>query len=132
MDIFFHDPDDVPLPPAEVRIRQLAAQPYADGRRVRIYLEISPFQKRPSAEIHLIGAGGEQLGSVSIIETVDTRMELTMHLRGAAGAGWYTAHAELYYLNLPEDANGDPAQQEPPPKMTVDQAETSFQLDHAP
>ena len=41
MDIFFEDPDDVPVPPQEVEIRELKAQPYPDGRRVSIHYHIS-------------------------------------------------------------------------------------------
>ena len=130
MDIFFHDPDDIPLPPNEVRIRQFNAQAYPDRRRVRVYLEITSFQKKPSAEITLSDARGEEVGSVSIIETIDPRMEMTMHLRGVAANGTYTARAELYYQDLPEETNGSPTDYKLPERVMVDHAETHFEIDH--
>ena len=132
MDIFFHDPDDIPLPPHEVRIRQFAVQPYPDGIRARVYLEITPFHKKPSAEIALFNAAGEELGTVSIIETIDPRMEMTMHLRGAPPDDSCTAHADLFYEDLPEEPNGqlpgDLTEYKMPARRMVDHAETHFTL----
>jgi hypothetical protein len=51
MDIFFADPSEVPLPPNEVRIRELNVEPWPDGNRLRVYLEVDPFQKRPNADL---------------------------------------------------------------------------------
>jgi hypothetical protein len=132
MDIFFHDPDDLPLPPNEVKIRQFAAQPYPDGRRVRVYLEVTPFQKKPSAEIFLFNPLGEQMGNVSIIETIDPRMEMTMHLRGATSEGTYSARADLFYEELPEETNGQTSgsltEYKMPERVMVDHAEVSFEI----
>ena len=50
MDMFFADPNDPPLPPEEVRLRELRAEPWPDVLRVKVFLELTPFQKRPSAE----------------------------------------------------------------------------------
>ncbi|MEN8172069.1 MAG: hypothetical protein ABFS03_04235, partial [Chloroflexota bacterium] len=60
MDIFFTDPNDIPLPPDEVHIRKLSAEPWPDKKRVHVNLEISPFQKRPSGEIILTDSDGEE------------------------------------------------------------------------
>jgi len=131
MDIFFHDPDDVPLPPNEVHIRQFNAQPYPDGRRVRVYLEISPFQQRPSAEISIIDAEGQEVANVNIIETIDPRMEMTMHLRSVQGQGPFTIRADLFYEALDEASNGDPANYQIPERMIIAQAENTFEINHA-
>jgi hypothetical protein len=128
MDIFFHDPADLPLPPNEVHIRQFAVQPYPDGRRVRVYLEVTPFQKKPSAEITLFNAHGDEIGNVSIIETIDPRMEMTMHLRGLVSDGQIKARADLFYQDLPEEINGSAADYKMPIRMQVDQAEASFDI----
>jgi hypothetical protein len=132
MDIFFHDPDDIPLPPNEVRIRQFATQPYPDGKRVRVYLEITPFQKKPSAEITLFNALGEEMGNVSIIETIDPRMEMTMHLRGATSGNHFTAQADLFYEELPEEPNGqlpgNLTDYQMPERVMVDHAEAHFYI----
>ncbi len=98
MDIFFEDPSEIPLPPAETRIRSLKAQPWPDGRRVKISLELDPFQKHPSLEMTLLDPGGSLAGSVDIIETMSRKMELNMHLRGEPVPGEYTLKAVLFYL----------------------------------
>lgn len=130
MDIFFHDPSDIPLPPEEVHIRKLAARPYPDGRRVRVTLEISPFQKRPSAEIRIQNAAGHTLASVTIIETIDPRMEMTLHLRGPQTVGEHIAKAELFYEEIPPlDEDGPTLQQRLDTQRTpVDQAEFRFEI----
>ena len=125
MDIFFLDPSEVPLPPDEVKIRQFRAEPRPDGVRIRIYLEVDPFQKKPSAEITIRDPQGKEAASVSIIESVTRRMELTMHLRTQPQAGVYTAHAVLVYSEVMPDAED----QSPLQNVTqFDQAETEFSL----
>jgi hypothetical protein len=105
MDIFMHDPADIPLPPEEVRIRRLVAEPWPDGHRVRITLEITPFQKRPSGEIRILDSDGEEISSFTIIETIVSKMQFTLHLRENQPGGRYTASASLYYAApLPEPA----------------------------
>lgn len=129
MEIFFHDPADIPLPPGEVHIRSFEAQAYPDGRRVRVCLEISPFQKKPSAEIALLTLDGAEAASISIIETIDPRMEMTLHLRGPQVATHYAARAELYYLEEPAspapETGEDPAL---PARRVVATAETTFEI----
>jgi len=108
MDIFFHDPADAPVPPEEVRIREFTATPYPDGRRVKIYLEVTPFLKRPSGEIFLKNQEGQILASANIIETMTNKMELTLHIRGGADAGEYRVCADVFYQEVPrEDPNGE-------------------------
>lgn len=98
MDIFFQDPSDIPLPPSEVRIKDLRAEPWPDNRRLRVYLEITPFQARPSGEIILLDADGEEISSISIIETIDPKMEFTLHIRGEETIGEYSLKATVFYL----------------------------------
>ncbi|NUM44577.1 MAG: hypothetical protein HUU38_07700 [Anaerolineales bacterium] len=136
MDIFFHDPDDIPLPPHEVRIRTFAVQPYPDGRRLRVYLEITPFQKKPSAEVTLYNPLGHPAGNVSIIETIDPRLEMTLHIRGAVLPGSYTARADLFYQDLPEDTaemveNGLAQTYQMPEQQMIDHAEATFDVSDA-
>ena len=70
MDIFFQDPSDIPLPPVEVRIRSLRAEPWSDQRRVHIYLELDPFQKRPNIEVVINDPEGREEARVDIVETM--------------------------------------------------------------
>lgn len=98
MDIFFQDPSAIPLPPEEVRIVRFEATPWPDGRRVRINLDITPFQKRPSGELIIYDEVGEEVASTTIVETITPHMEFTMHLKGKETPGVYTASATIYYL----------------------------------
>ncbi len=128
MDIFFHDPEDIPLPPNEVHIRALNAQPYPDGRRVKVYLEISPFQKRPNGELTITNETGREIASISFIETIDPKLELTMHIRTPTPAGSYTLKADLFYE---EPVFDEDAPENAPSKFDrtmIDHAETSFTI----
>ena len=90
MDIFFPDPNDPPLHPEAVRLRDLRAEPSPDGRRVKVYLELTPFLKRPSAEVLLIGPDGSEAASTAILEAFSRKMEFNLHLP-LASAGVNTA-----------------------------------------
>lgn len=138
MDIFFQDPSDVPLPPTEVRIRALTAEPWPDGQRVRVYFEVDPYQRRPNADLTIHDDAGREISSVSIIEPMDRKMELTMHLRGQRAAGALTLRAVLFYTEpreteLKENSAGDePAGDLPevPEEVitVVDRKETKFEI----
>ncbi len=107
MDIFLSDPNEIPLPPREVRIVELKALPWKDNRRVQIVLEITPFQKRPNCEISITNANGEELAFISIIEPLLRKMEFTMHLRGAELTGPFSVAASLFYYEDEEGAMSD-------------------------
>jgi hypothetical protein len=142
MDIFFSDPNEIPLPPEEMRILEFKASPYNDGRRVRVYLEVTPFQKRPSVEVNLLDLQLRSIAEVSIIESMTRKMEFTMHLREPQPAGSYRVHATVYYEEMravpdqgareagPEagpEAEAKP-EYEPGPAMIVDEGEAMFEL----
>jgi hypothetical protein len=133
MDIFFADPSEVPLPPNEVRIRALNVEPWPDGKRLRVYLEVDPFQKRPNADLTLLDQDGRELSSVSIIESMTRKMELVMHLRGAT-PGSCTLQALLYYASFPQpvEPGEKPAgDSEPKPmidRQVVDRRQVIFEL----
>lgn len=129
MDIFFQDPSAIPLPPEEVKIVELRAEPWPDKRRVKVILEITPFQKRPNGEIILLDAQGNQLSSVNIIESIEARMEITLHVRGIEPDGDFTVSALIYYLEEPinngEDVEVDLIKQK---RLVVDQAEARLRF----
>ena len=133
MEIFFQDPSDIPLPPDEVRIREFKAQPWPDGRRVRVTLQITPFQKKPNGEIRINDENGEEVANISIIETIDPNMELTVHLRQSETGGEYTAYAVLYYSETEEAEVELGTEEEPAPQtvknIIVDQADTRFSIE---
>ena len=127
MDIFFTDPSEVPLPPAEVRIRALNVELWPDGKRLRVYLEVEPFQKRPNADLTLIDSAGHELSSAFIIESMTRKIELVMHLRAAA-QGLCTLQAVLYYASLPEPGAEGATAEIKVERQVVDTRLVSFEL----
>ena len=134
MDIFFADPNEIPLPPNEVHIRELKATPL-DERRVRVYLEIDPSQKRPNADLLIQDEQGNSLASASIIESMQRKMEIVMHLpgaylRSAQPGSACSLQAKLFFATLPEPGESPDAPGEPGPieRMDADQAKIIFHL----
>jgi hypothetical protein len=130
MDIFFTDPTEVPLPPDEIRIRSLRAEPWPDGMRVRIYFEIDPFQKRPNAEIRILDEDEVEVASLNVVETIERKMELTMHIRRGDPRGHFQVNAMLFYSE-PADPEAE-AQAETPPAIRhtiIDRASASFSIE---
>ncbi|MFC2053689.1 hypothetical protein ACFLV7_05230, partial [Chloroflexota bacterium] len=80
VEINFSDPDEIPLQPNDVRIRALRVNPLSDGRLVHVYLEVDPFQKRPSVDLTICDNVGQEASSTSIIESVDRNIEIRMHV----------------------------------------------------
>ena len=127
MDILFQDPDEIPLPKDEVRIRVLNADPWHDGQRVRVTVELDPFLVRPNLDLAIIASNGDELASVSIIESMTRKMELTMHLRGAVKGDRCQLAATLYYLQeIDQLREPVPAQDE---SIIVDRVSAEFSLD---
>jgi hypothetical protein len=113
LDIFFPDPNDPPLPLEEVRLRDLRLEPSPDGRRVKVFLELTPFLKRPSAEVLLTGPDGVEAASTSILEAFNRKMEFNLHLMPGAPAGEYILHVSVYYQKLPSAEQPDAPMPEP-------------------
>lgn len=103
MDFFFPEDNLTRAVPEETRITSLTAEALPDGRRLRVNLEITPFQKRPYIEVTLNDADGEEVASTSIVEPLSWKLEFTMHIRGEL-RNPYTLHARLYY---PDDGPSD-------------------------
>ncbi len=97
MDITFLSSSEAPVPPEEMRFRSLRVEPYPDGRRVRVLLEVTPFQVRPNLEILLLDQAGEVAASAHIVEASEPKMTLTLHFRRAAGGGLYTVRGTMGY-----------------------------------
>jgi hypothetical protein len=129
MDIHFTDLSEVPLPPNEVRIQDFRLEPYPDGKRVRVYLELTPFQKRPSGELFIKDLLGNQVASANIIETIDPKMELTMHLRIPNPKGAYQAQVIIFYSDTLEDITEDDQIIKTPGRHIVDEKEKSFSIE---
>jgi hypothetical protein len=103
MDIQLIEGGDAPRAPSDVRFRRAAAEPYADRQRVKLTYELTPFFRRPNVDIRLEGPPGTVLGSVTIIETMDSRFSLTAHLRAAPpAAGHFEIISILGYVDRPQ------------------------------
>jgi hypothetical protein len=109
MDLNLVDPSEVPVPPDEVRIRQMRITPVGDGRRLKVDIDLTPFQQPPSLHMAVNDSRGEEIASTSIIEAMAPRMSFTLHLRLGGGAGDY----QVEYLDGPK----------------VDEKVVTFQLD---
>jgi len=122
MDIELTEGGDVPRAPSDVRFRRVTAEAYADRQRVKLTYELSPFLQRPNVEILLEGPPGTVLGSVTIIETIDSCFSLTVHLRAdPPSEGRFDVISTLGYEGLPEVDRVKPAASHVP-SGTVDKA----------
>lgn len=101
MDFFFPQDDLQRMTPEETHITSLSAEPYPDGERVRVDIEITPFQTRPYIEILVTDAKGGEVATASIVEPMAWKLELTMHLRGAKESP-FTIQAKLFYPEGPQ------------------------------
>lgn len=104
MDFFFAEDDLKRMTPEETRITSLSAEPYPDGYRLRVNIEITPFQKRPHIEVVLKDAKGDEVASSSIVEPLGWKLEFTMHIRDEELKNPYTLEAKLYYPDGPSQA----------------------------
>lgn len=100
MDFFFPEDNLQRTPPAETRITSLAAEPYPDGERVRVNIEITPFETRPYIEVSLTDANGDEVATASIVEPMAWKLEFTLHLRGA-NASPFKVEARLFFPDGP-------------------------------
>ena len=100
MDFFLPEDHLQRAVPEETRITSLTATPYPDGYRLRVNIEITPFQQRPHLEVVLKDANHEEIASSSIIEPLGWKIEFTMHIRGELNNP-YTLEARLFYPDGP-------------------------------
>ena len=100
MDFFLPEDNLARAVPEETKINALSAKPYPDGRRLRVHMEVTPFQKRPYIEVILTNADGDEVASTNIVEPLSWKLEFTMHIRGDL-SNPYTLNARLYYPDGP-------------------------------
>jgi hypothetical protein len=100
MDFFFPEDHLDRATPEETRITSLSAEPYPDGYRLHVYIEMTPFQKRPHLEVTLKDGNGDEVASASVVEPLTWKIEFTMHIRGEL-LNPYTLEAKLFYPDGP-------------------------------
>ena len=128
MDFFFpelsENGENIPVPPAEMRFLELRAEPVIDDGplRIRVYVEVTPFQKRPFIEVILTGEKGQEIATASVIEPLQRKNVFTMHIRGQQQRGKFNLYARMYYPSNTEN----PTDQENMTILEADQARTEF------
>jgi len=100
MDFFLPEDHLQRKTPEETYITSLTAQPYPDGYRLLVNIEMTPFQKRPHLEVVLSDANNDEVASSSIVEPMGWKIEFTMHIRGELNNP-YTLEAKLFYPDGP-------------------------------
>lgn len=101
IELYLQNNDNL-LPRDQVKITNVTATPYPDGRRVNVAIEITPFRERPNLEIAIRRMDGDQgphvVASTSVIAIMNFRVDFNLHIRGVADpAGGYTVSVGLYY-----------------------------------
>ncbi len=96
-----YEPPDDGLPPQEVKIIDLRAEPWPeDQRRVRIHLEVTPFLERPNMEVIITDIQGDEISSINIIESIDTHLAFTIHIRSERVERSYQLAASISYPDI--------------------------------
>jgi hypothetical protein len=80
MEFFF--PEDMlnRMTPEETHITSLTAEPYPDGRRLRVNIEITPF-RRSRTSGHAQRCRNEEVASASVVEPMSWKLEFTLPAR---------------------------------------------------
>ena len=127
MDIFFQDPNIVRVPPEEVRLLDVKVTPQPNAGRVKIYIELTPFMKRPNVRVSIIDIAGKEVAHTSILETMLPKMEFTMHIRQPEQGSEYNVDTCVYYQQMPEPS--ETAVEIPlPDPLIVDRHKATFIL----
>ena len=100
MDFFFPEDHLDRMTPEETDITSLSVEPYPDGRRLHVNIEMTPFQKRPHLDVTITNGDGEEIASANVVEPLNWKIEFTMHLRGELKNS-YTLEAKLFYPDGP-------------------------------
>jgi hypothetical protein len=127
MNLFLNDPNEIRLPPEEVRLTKVEVKPSFNGRQVKVHLELTPFMKRPNIEVSISSNQGREVGHTNILETMFHRLEFTMHLRQVAEGDELTMRTTIYYQKLPEPSD-TPKDVPLPDPLVVDQNTTTIRL----
>ena len=100
MDFFFPEDNLDRATPEETKITVLNVEPYPDGRRLHVNIEMTPFQQRPHLDILITNADGTEIASANVVEPMTFKIEFTMHLRGEL-KNPHTLEAKLFYPDGP-------------------------------
>lgn len=122
------NPTLTPPPQDDIKILALDAEPYPDGRRVRVKLVLSPFLQGPNAEINLSNHDDELLASINIVNIFIPENEFTLHIPEIKSLpGSYTVNVEVFYIEE-EEIEQDGETQFNMKKSLVDSTSTLFSI----
>lgn len=96
---FRKDPNAAP--PDKVRILDVSIEPW-DTTRFKVMLRITPFQKLPNIEFSLLDEQGLSLGDLTILESIDTDLVVTIHHKRNLANTPAAVSVRLFYPDLPE------------------------------
>jgi hypothetical protein len=100
MEPFFTEPNTEGQPPEMVRFEKIIVEPYQDKNRVKLLIEITPFLEKPNIEVEIFSLDGTLISSMSIVEIIEHKFELTLHLRDENPKGEYLLKTNIYYSDL--------------------------------
>jgi hypothetical protein len=104
MGFFQTDPNVERMVPADTRLLNLRAEPYSDGKRLKVGLDLTPFQQKPYLDLALTNSSGELVATTSIVEPVNWNLELNLHIRktSISSNGVYKLTVVISYPDLGE------------------------------
>ncbi len=117
-------------PPAQddIKILSFDAEPYPDGRRVKVRLLLSSFLQGPNALINLSNQENQELATVNIVNIFSSENEITLHVPGnKKQPGSYKVNVEVFYVEE-EEIEQDGEQRLSFKQSLVDSASTSFSI----
>jgi hypothetical protein len=130
MDVLFSESSVIPLPRDEVRILDLKVNPYPDGQRIHVIIELTPFIEKPNGDVVVMDKDGHKVADTCFIETVIPKFEMTLHLpQGVRSDGEYSIGVTIFYTNEITGEDQDKRVTQMPEKIVVDQREVSLHLD---
>jgi hypothetical protein len=90
--------------PQETRLLNIHAEPDFEGKRLKVGLDLTPFQQKPYIDLTLIASTGELIASTSIVEPVIWNLELNLHIRKSSPSsnGLYKLTVVISYPDLGE------------------------------
>lgn len=126
---FYTEQDPNAQPPESIRFESIIITPYIESKRVRIQIEITPFLEKPNLEIELFNSDKIIVASMSLVELLEHKFELTLHIKEDLNPDEYLLQANIYYADLShyeikEDQEPKPAGK--PAINIVDKLERNF------
>ena len=110
----FHPQDDA-AEPKDVKIIALNAEPMPEIQKVRVTIQLTPFQSLPDLYFSIQDEQAAEVASVNMIETVLDQLNFVMHIRKNKESipGSYTLSCQVIYRDI----------------GTVDTQEYAFQIE---